>query len=185
MGTNEGELYAHLEKRFGAAEARTALSTAGLTTAVAELAVMLTALKAAGAIPHNDRTSTATLAAIPAASSEGTAVTLINGCRTFYLAHAADVAAHLAADETNTIGAASTDEATAITLANDIKAKLNLHILLASSHNGAGAQMALQQVAVSTTDASDAGTLNTLCNALQAALIKHAAMGAASFTAWP
>lgn len=94
-------------------------------------------------------------------------------------------APHMRADSTNTVStAAATDEASAITLANAIKAKLILHALLdepvhklsanAYTSRRGGAHLQSDSVdAVATADATNYATAYTLLNDLKAALNLH------------
>lgn len=135
----------------------------------------------AGTIFHADAT-TAVTADLPSATTTLTAVNRVNAVRTAYILHIASACsastgqgAHIAADSTNTIGAAATDEASAITLANDIKSKFNTHRASTSYHPTADSTHA-----ISSTDASDAASLYTLVNELYTDVAAHIASGMTS-----
>lgn len=72
----------------------------------------------------------ASIAAEPTATAS--CITSLNSWKAAYNTHRASTTYHYNADGTNAVAADdATDEATAITLANEIKADLNAHILLA------------------------------------------------------
>jgi hypothetical protein len=96
---------------------------AGTAVPLATIAAYVNAGYAATAPAADQATLTASL------------VTLANELRTDYEAHRVNVTFHAAADNVNTIAAASsTDLATAITLLNDWKAKYNAHRTQATVH---------------------------------------------------
>lgn len=97
---------------------------------------------------------------------------LVNDVRTQYELHMADLTSHGVADAVNTISAAiATDYATAVTLANELKAKYNLHIIaLAGVHEHTGIANN-----VASPDASSVTTLLTLIAELNTKLAAHQA----------
>lgn len=133
-------------------------------------------LGAAGILPHHDTT---TLVTASDASDLATSVTLANALRTAYIAHIASTAAHVAADATNTIAAAvATDLASVQTLLNELKTDFTAHIALQSAHRSYVSGQGNATVAgVTTANASDQGTANTLANALKNACNRHFSMG--------
>jgi hypothetical protein len=136
----------------------------------------------AGLVFHADA-STAISAAD--ATTVPTVIALANAIRASYVLHIASVVsattgqgAHIAADETNVLVApVATDQDTANTLLNDVKAKYNAHRVLTSSHPVADATNA-----IAAADATDAASSYTLANELKADLNLHYA-GALGATA--
>jgi hypothetical protein len=105
------------------------------------------------------------------ASDLPTAITLVNSLRTktvFHLASAGTVGAHATASAQEITAPVATDLATAMALANDIKAKYNTHRTEASVHLNNDTTNS-----VSAADASDLGTLVTLANAIKVANNAH------------
>jgi hypothetical protein len=63
---------------------------------------------------------------------------------------------------------------------NEVKADFNTHIASTTVHRGAGGQGKASMLTITTTDASNQGTANTLANAIKVALNAHDAAGAQS-----
>lgn len=100
-----------------------------------------------------------------------TSLTLVNQMRALSLFARADTLAHKAADTATITAPAATTLATAITLANELKADHNTHCGSTSWHYNADSSNT-----VATTDASTTqGQLDTLLNALKAAINLHMA----------
>ena len=144
------------------------------------------ALASQGLLPHSCRaegaiaTALTALQALAAATTTPTAVAAANAIRTLYIAHIASTDAHDAADATNTISTAvCTDEATAITLINEIKGDFNAHVVRDASHRGLiGAAGSVAIATVSTSDASNPATLYALIEATRLAVERHIQAGA-------
>lgn len=107
------------------------------------------------------------------ASDLATSLTLVNQMRAVSLVHRADTVLHKIADAATITAPVATDLATAQTLANEIKADHNTHAAeVATIH------MAADGVnTVSTADATDQNSLNTLLNAMKTVLNAHYASG--------
>jgi hypothetical protein len=116
----------------------------------------------------HDVISAQIVATIPI-TSDALAIAALNACRASYEAHRVNTGAHTTADTTNTLTApAATNQATAITLANNLRAKVILH-LSAAAHTTADSSTALAAVAAAT----NAATLYTLATALLNDLNRH------------
>lgn len=129
---------------------------------------------------HLDRAEYAVTA--PNATDLASSIVLLKALTYAYMRHAADTAAHLAADVTYVppgtaaaTAAAVVDLSSAITLANQLKSGFNSHRSASGVHNltDAGNQ-------ITSSDASDQGSLNTLLNELKSDLNAHMATGPAS-----
>lgn len=137
----------------------------------------------AGLIIHADATAAITTADAVSGDGYVTSIALVNACRASYVAHIASACSastglgcHMAADATNVLSApVATDEASAITLANDIKAKYNLHRASTAAH-----PVADSTNTVSASDATDDASLATLVNQIKARLNSHFAMAMAA-----
>jgi len=92
-----------------------------------------------------------------------------------YSFHAADTLAHKAAGNALASTAPATTLATAITRANDIKAKMTAHIASTDQHYNADATNA-----TAAADATDQTSLNTLLNELKADMNAHMASAPAT-----
>lgn len=115
-----------------------------------------------------DATVAATLDAIPVASNEATLVTLSNGLKTAWNAHAAATTVHAAADATNVVSAATaTDTASANTLINELKDDFNAHVIDTTVHRLASDRE------ITTADGTNEATGITLANELQRAVLDH------------
>lgn len=115
-----------------------------------------------------DDTIAATLDAIAVASNEATLVTLANGLKTAWNAHAAATTVHAAADATNVVSAATaTDTASAQTLVNELKDDFNAHVISTTYHRVKGDRE------ITTADGSNEATSITLANDLQRAVLAH------------
>lgn len=124
-------------------------------------------------VVHLDKDERAVSAAD--ASSLATSVTLCKALHVAYNDHRTDLLHHKAADTTNTIAAtlaSIVDLATGITAANQIKAALNAHRSQAGVHvnNDAGSE-------ITSPDATDQASLNTLLNELKADINLHFGRG--------
>lgn len=115
------------------------------------------------------------------ASDLATSLTLVNQIKRVlagnlsnggnWLGHLVDDIAHTNADTTNTVTAAdAVDLATAITLANQLKARYNSHRSQASVHANNDATNA-----TSSADSTDQSSLNTLLNELKTDINAHLA----------
>lgn len=115
-----------------------------------------------------DDTIAATLDAIPVASNEATLVTLANGLKAAWNAHAAATTVHAAADATNTVAAdTATDTASANTLINELKDDFNAHVISTTYHRVRGDRE------ITTADGSNEATGIALANDLQRAVLDH------------
>lgn len=133
----------------------------------------------ASAIVHKDADERTVTTAD--ASSLDTSIELARALVERYAAHRADTLHHKAADSTNTVATAKAsivDLASVITAANQLKVALNAHASQSGVHVVNDASLS-----VSTTDASDQGTANTLLNALKTAMNAHFARAYAT-TSW-
>jgi len=146
------------------------------------------ALASQGLLPHFCRAdgttavaaALAALQALPAATTEGTAVAAVNAAVALYEAHRVSTDAHVAADSTNAVAAsAATNEATAITRVNELKGDFNAHIVLDASHRGlVGSAGSVAIATIGTANATDAATLYALTESLRLALERHVQAGA-------
>lgn len=112
------------------------------------------------------------------ASDLDTSVTLCQALHSAYYQHRTDALAHDAVDATNTVAATRASVvglATAIVVANQLKAAYNAHRAESGVHpnNDSGH-------AISSADASDQSSLNTLLNELKADMNAHFADGMAT-----
>lgn len=146
------------------------------------------ALGSMGVLPHYhspfgaDGTVTA-LVTTADASDLGTSKTLAKALAQALVAHAADTDKHSAADVVAIAAWASNpaepaDLTEVQNVLNECKADFNTHIANATPHRGAGGQGKATIAAISTADASNQGTANTLANAIKAALNAHDCAGA-------
>lgn len=104
------------------------------------------------------------------ASDLATSVTLVNATKALVNKHFADTAAHNTAVSAQVATADATDLATGITLGNALKAAYNTHRSAAGVHyNNDGTN------AVTSTDASDQSSLNTLLNEMKGDINAHIA----------
>lgn len=109
-------------------------------------------------------------------------VATTNNLVTAYEAHRVSVfsattqlGAHGSSDTTNAVTAAvATDQATAITRANELKADLNAHIAVTAKH------ITSSSAAVAAADATDGPSLLTLLTDIRAVLVAHVESGFAS-----
>lgn len=146
------------------------------------------ALASQGLLPHYCRadgtsavaSALAALQALPAATTEGTAVAATNACVALYEAHRVSTDAHDAADSTNAVAAsAATNEATAITRINELKGDFNAHIVLDASHRGLiGSAGSVAIATIGTADATNTASLYALVEAARLALERHIEAGA-------
>lgn len=125
----------------------------------------------AGSSFHYDAVSSAITAAN--ASDLATSLTLAEQIRGVYNAHLDSDAAHKIKDPKPTLTAATT-LATAITLANAIKSDYNTHRASTTYHANADATNV-----ITSPDATDQSSLNTLLNELKTDLNAHIASGPA------
>jgi len=132
---------------------------------------MLAERVGAGSSFHLDPVSSAITAAN--ASDLATSLTLAEQIRGVYNTHLDSDAAHKIKDPKPALTAAST-LATAITLANAIKADYNTHRASTTYHYNADATNV-----VTSADATDQSSLNTLLNELKTDLNAHLASGPA------
>jgi hypothetical protein len=149
---------------------------------VTETDQLLGALGAAGVLPHYSSVQTQ----ITEADSEdlATSKTLTKALADAFAAHQADTAQHSAAGAIAAPAAwasspdepADLDEVEAVL--NELKADFNAHLILTDIHRGYGGQGGHAAVIVSTTDATDQGSADTLANALKVAMNRHQAAGA-------
>lgn len=104
-----------------------------------------------------------------------TSLALVNELAQVYTNHIKDTLSHVIAD-TNTLitTVAPVDLATAITMANDIKAKYNLHRAVSTTVHPGGAD---STNTIATANATDLTTLMALLNASKTALNAHIASG--------
>lgn len=129
-----------------------------------------------GTIYHASATAAITTANATVDGYATSSVLLANACRAAYVSHIASavdavtgVGSHLVADSTNVLTApVATDEASAITLVNDLKAKYNLHRVSTTFH-----AVADSTNSVSASDATDEASLVTLVNQIKAKLNLH------------
>lgn len=121
----------------------------------------------AGSSFHQDACELAIAAAD--ASSLATSLVLANELMALYLFHLADDLAHKVADPAPALTKA-TDLATAQTLANAIKSDYNTHRASTTYHYTADATNT-----ITSADATDQSSLNTLLNELKADLTAHLA----------
>ncbi len=143
---------------------------------IAPLVAAFNDLKAqvgAGSAFHMDKSEKTVTSAN--ASSLATSLTLVNELTTVYAFHAADLLAHKAAGNALAATTPCTTLAQAITRANDIKAKFNLHCAATAQHYTAD-----ETNTTSATDAADQSSLNTLLNELKADINAHMASGPAA-----
>ena len=92
-----------------------------------------------------------------------------------YRAHRVDTGAHVAADSTNTISAATaTDLASTQTLLNELKTDINAHLVLEASHRGISRAWAATSRPSRPRTAPDLTTTQALANALKAILNRWA-----------
>lgn len=138
------------------------------STMVAQLK-MLAERTGAGASFHLDATASAITTAD--ATDLATSLALANAIKGIYEDHLGDDAKHKLKDPKPTLTAAST-LATAITLANAIKADYNTHRASTTYHYNADGTNA-----VSSADATDQSSLNTLLNEIKTDLNAHIASG--------
>jgi hypothetical protein len=118
----------------------------------------------------------------PTATDLATSLVMVNRARLVYEAgfggypgHRRDILAHVAADTANaTTSPVATTLATAITLANELKADINAHLSQSGVHR---TNDTANTIAAS--DASDLSSLVTLANAIKAALNAHMAAAVA------
>lgn len=116
---------------------------------------LVAALGQAGLVQHHAPT---TEVSTPDATDDTTLIALANALTTAYEAHRVDTDAHVAADSTNALTATTTctTQAHARTRINDMKIKLNAHIIRAAAHRGVppfGGHLD----AIATADAADQG----------------------------
>lgn len=107
-----------------------------------------------------------------------TAIALLQECMGVYAFHTTDTLAHKVADVTDVVSETVNsviDLASAITAANDLKAKRNLHIASTTYHYTADATNA-----TSSPDATDLASLITLVNEIKADQNAHMASGPAT-----
>ncbi len=165
---------------------------AGLTV----LNEVVQALGAEGALPHyrpsRDGAGLPTdLVTAAAAADLGTSKTLAAALATALTAHGADTEAHSSADVIPIAAwASSPAEPANLTevqnVLNEVKADFNTHIANATPHRPLGGQGRLAvAAAISTADASDQTTANTLANVLKAAINAHARAGAQTIIVVP
>lgn len=118
------------------------------------------------------------------ASSLATSQTLAAALATALTAHGVDVQAH---SSSSAIPCAAWVSAPAVpanlaevqSVLNEVKADFNTHIANATPHRPLGGQgKVAQPAAISTADASDQATANTLANAIKVALNAHTRAGA-------
>jgi hypothetical protein len=142
------------------------------------------ALGAQGVIPHYCSPFTATgaareLVSTTDASDLATSKTLAKALALALIAHGADTDAHSTADTIAIAAWASApaepaDLTEVQNVLNEVKADFNTHIANATPHRGVGGQgKTAVTVVISTTDASNQGTANTLANAIKVALNAH------------
>lgn len=124
------------------------------------------------------------LVSTPNATEINTSKTLAKALAQALVAHGADTDAHGSADAI-VIAAWASNPAEPANLAevqavlNEVKADFNTHIANAAPHRALGGQAKIAQpAAISTADASDQTTANTLANAIKVALNAHARAGA-------
>lgn len=147
------------------------------------------ALGAMGVLPHYKPSvdgygNPTDLITTPDASSLATSKTLAAALATALTAHGANTQAH-SASSTIACAAWASSPAEPANLVevqnvlNEVKADFNTHIANATPHRGIGGQgKVAQPAAISTADASDQTTANTLANAIKVALNAHARAGA-------
>ncbi len=98
------------------------------------------------------------------------------------LAHAADTEKHSAASVVACAAYASSpglpaDLTEVQNILNEVKADFNTHIASTTVHRGAGGQGKATVTTISTADATNQGTANTLANAIKVALNAHDSAG--------
>ena len=124
----------------------------------------------AGAAVHLDASDYVTVNDVPVTEAE--CIALANQLRTIYEFHRTDyvtVYAHLIADAKNVIAATEdTTLATAITLANELKADYNAHRAQAGVHHNDDAGHA-----IAAADATDLASLVTLLTELRVDVLAH------------
>ncbi len=113
------------------------------------------------------------------ASTLGTSKTLAKALAVALTAHGADTDMHASADTIACAAWASTpaepaDLTEVQNMANELKADFNTHIASATYHRAAGSAYSAVLATISTTDATNQGTANTLLNAIKVALNLHA-----------
>lgn len=138
-----------------------------LATALSKPHADITSVSTTAAGDYKAPTSTPDIIASANASSLGTSVTLVNEIKAVLNRHYADDLAHKA---TNTAisTADATDLATGITLANAIKSSYETHRASTGKHYTADSTNT-----ISSSDASDQSSLNTLLNELKTDLNAH------------
>jgi hypothetical protein len=150
------------------------------------------ALGTQGVLPHysspfDSTGASLTLVTTADASTSRTSKTLAAALATALTTHGADTDAHSAADviacaawASNPAEPANLTEVQSVL--NEVKADFNTHIANATPHRGVGnvAGNAGKSTIglITTADASDQSTANTLANAIKAALNNHGRMGA-------
>lgn len=156
---------------------------AKVDAAIAQGNQLAQALGAMGVCPHYSSPFDATgavraLITTADASDLDTSKALAKAIADALLAHAADTDQHSAASTVANAAYASTPELPADltevqNILNEAKADFNTHIANATVHRGVGGQGKATITAISTTDASNQGTANTLANAIKAAINEH------------
>lgn len=134
----------------------------------------------ASAVVHHDADER--LVTVANATTLLTSIALCKALLVSYAAHRADTLHHQAADATNTVasGVADVEDlATCITAANEIKAAYNAHRGQSGVHwtNDSGH-------AVTSADATDQSSLNTLLNEIKSDLNAHFAAGISDPPSW-
>jgi hypothetical protein len=133
------------------------------------------ALKAqigAGSSFHMDKSERTVTSAN--ASSLATSLTLVNEILEIYKFHMADTLAHKVVGVALASYDKATDLTSAMARANDVKAKMNVHIASTTYHYNADATNA-----IAAADATDQSSLNTLLNEIKTDLNAHMASGPA------
>lgn len=109
------------------------------------------------------------------ASSLATSLVLVNEILGVYKFHMADKLAHKVVGVALASYAPATDLTTAMARANDVKAKMNTHIASTTYHYTADATNG-----ISSPDATDQASLNTLLNEIKTDLNAHMGSGPAA-----
>ncbi len=164
------------------------LNATKLAACVAVTNQQTQALGAMGVVPHysspfDSTGAVRTLITSADASSLATSKTLAKEIADDLAAHAADTDKHSAASTVaNAAYASSPAEPADLTevqnILNEAKADFNTHIANATPHRGVTGAGKATIGTVSTADASDQDTANTLANALKAAINAHDRAGA-------
>lgn len=146
------------------------------------------ALGSMGVLPHysspfDSTGAVRTLVTAADASNLATSKTLAKALADALIAHGASTDKHSAADSIQIAAYASSpaepaDLTEVQAVLNEVKSKFNTHIANATPHRGVGGAGKATIGTVTTADATDQTTANTLANALKAALNAHDRAGA-------